>query len=139
MFGIILASHGNMAEGMLDSAKLFFGDNIEKIQALCIHAEEDPEKFDDRIKNSIEELDDGCGVLILVDLFGGTPGNRAAVVLRNPKYSINVKVVTGMNFTMLLEVLGTRPTLKNIHELDVTSLMETGRDGIKYINELLAV
>ena len=53
MFNIILASHGNMAEGMLDSIKLFFGDEIDKISALCIHAGDDPVEFDHQITSEI--------------------------------------------------------------------------------------
>ena len=77
------------------------------------------------------------GTLIFVDLFGGTPGNRSAMILKDSGLASSIKVITGMNFTMLLEVMGLREGLNNIKDLDINALMETGRDGIKCINQVL--
>ena len=66
MFNIILASHGNMAEGMLDSIKLFFGDEIDKISALCIHAGDDPVEFDHQITSEIKKWETRMGRLFLL-------------------------------------------------------------------------
>ena len=137
MFNIILASHGNMAEGMLDSIKLFFGDEIDKISALCIHAGDDPVEFDHQITSEIKKMGNENGTLIFVDMFGGTPGKRSAMILKDSGLASSIKVITGMNFTMLLEVMGLREGLNNIKDLDINALMETGRDGIKCINQVL--
>jgi len=56
MISVLLASHGKMAEGMLNSTKLFFGDNIEKIQAVCLESNDDPSKFGERVKNAVDQL-----------------------------------------------------------------------------------
>jgi PTS system mannose-specific IIA component len=67
----------------------------------------------------------------MVDLFGGTPSNRSIYVL-----SDKVKVITGMNFTMLLELLGARMGEFTVD--DVPRLIETGKDGIKCLNDEIA-
>lgn len=53
MIGILLMSHGKMAEGMLDSCQLFFGEAIQQLQALCLAKEESVEGFDERIRNQV--------------------------------------------------------------------------------------
>ena len=135
MIGILLMSHGNMAEGMAHSSTLFFGENIPQLKALCLQPADNPEEFDLRIKEAVAEIDDGSGVVAMCDLMGGTPCNRSAyVIAENPR----LKVITGMNFTMLLEFLGKRFSLEDISEFDVNELMEVGRNGIVCMNDILA-
>ena len=130
MIGILLMSHGKMAEGMLDSSKLFFGEEIPQIKALCLEPEDNPEEFDERIKEAIQELDDGSGVLGLCDLLGGTPCNRSAFVLND-----RFQVIPGMNFSILLEFLGRRMSVDDISDVDINELVEVGKNGIIYLNE----
>ena len=77
MVGILLLSHGSFARGLKESSNLFFGDDIPKLEALC-YSGDDVEDFDRQIDEAIRRLDDGSGVLILCDLYGGTPANRCA-------------------------------------------------------------
>ena len=130
MVGILLMSHGKMAEGMLDSSKLFFGDDIPQVKALCLMASDNPEDFDERIKEALAEIDDGQGVIAMCDLLGGTPCNRSAMVLND-----RVQVITGMNFSILLELLGKRMTVNDISELSIGELVQVGKDGIISLNE----
>lgn len=130
MIGILLMSHGKMAEGMLDSCKLFFGEDVSQIKALCLKAEDDPEQFDERIKEAINEIDDGSGVVAMCDLLGGTPSNRSVYCMND-----NFQIITGMNFSMLLELLGRRLNVENVSELDISDLMEVGKNGIISLNE----
>ncbi|MBR0230533.1 MAG: PTS mannose transporter subunit IIA [Erysipelotrichaceae bacterium] len=130
MVGIVLASHGKMCEGMLDSASLFFGDNIEQLVACPLFPDEGPDDYDLKLQKAIQDVDTGDGVIVMVDLFGGTPSNRSIYVI-----SDKVMVITGMNFTMLLELLGAR---MGFDEVDVHALMETGKEGIKLLNDVVA-
>ena len=130
MVGILLMSHGKMAEGMLDSSKLFFGDDIPQVKALCLMASDNPEDFDERIKEALAEIDDGQGVIAMCDLLGGTPCNRSAMVLND-----RVQVITGMNFSILLELLGKRMTVNDISELSIGELVQVGKEGIISLNE----
>lgn len=132
MIGIILMSHGKMAEGMLDSCKLFFGE-VEKVKALCLEAGDNPEDFDKKIIDAAKELDDdGSGVIAFCDLLGGTPCNRSMYVLND-----NIQVITGMNFTMLLELLGQRMSVEKLCDLSIEDLIETGKNGIVSLNAMM--
>jgi len=133
MIGILLMSHGKMAEGMLESSKLFFGDDIPNIKALTLAPEDNPELFDERIKEAVAEVDDGSGVIAMVDLLGGTPSNRSMFVLND-----RMQVITGMNFTMLLELMGRRFSAEDVSEIDIEELMQIGRTGIANLNKLMA-
>lgn len=133
MVGIVLASHGFMAQGMEDSCKLFFGDEIEQLAACCLASGEAPDQFRERMAIAIEEVSTGDGVIVLVDLLGGTPSNCCLSLVDD-----RVRVVTGMNLGMLLELLGTRMGIDDIDEIDVTELMKMGKRGIVCLNDLQA-
>lgn len=131
MIGILLMSHGKMAEGMLDSCKLFFGE-VEKVEAICLEPGDNPEDFGTSIAQAAKQLDDGSGVIAFCDLLGGTPSNQSMYVLND-----RLQVITGMNFTMLLELLGQRMSCESIDELVLDDLIETGKNGIISLNNLV--
>lgn len=134
MIGIVLISHGKMADGMLDSYKLFFGEEIPQILSVCLLPENSPEDFDKKIELAISKVDSGDGVLILCDLLGGTPCNRCAYILND-----RIQVIAGVNLSILLEFLATRDSLKDISELDVETLIFVGANGVVSLNKLLNI
>ena len=134
MIGILLMSHGKMAEGMLDSCQLFFGENIPQLKALCLAKEESVEGFDSRIREALTTLEEGQGVLVLCDLLGGTPANRCVSLLNE---GLKIRVVTGMNLGMLIEVLGIRSALGSADELDLKELTDAGKGGITDLAEMM--
>lgn len=134
MIGIVLISHGKMADGMLDSCKLFFGEEISQILSVCLLPENSPEDFDKKIELAISKVDSGDGVLILCDLLGGTPCNRCAYILND-----RIQVIAGVNLSILLEFLATRDSLKDISELDVETLIFVGANGVVSLNKLLNI
>lgn len=134
MIGIVLMSHGKMADGMLDSCKLFFGEEIPQISSVCLLSENSPEEFDKKIELAISEVDSGDGVLILCDLLGGTPCNRCAYILND-----RIQVIAGVNLSILLEFLATRDSLKDISELDIETLIFAGTSGLVSLNNLLNI
>ncbi len=134
MIGIVLISHGKMADGMLDSCKLFFGEEIPQILSVCLLPENSPEDFDKKIELAISKVDSGDGVLILCDLLGGTPCNRCAYILND-----RIQVIAGVNLSILLEFLATRDSLKDISELDVETLIFVGANGVVSLNKLLNI
>ena len=133
MIGVLAISHGKMAEGMLDAAHMFFGDDLPGVEALCFMSSDNPEDFDVKLKDAVARANTGDGVIIFADLMGGTPANRSMYVLGD-----DVQVITGANMTMMLELLGTRLAdgTKVSKEL-VEQLQETGRTGIVNINALM--
>ena len=128
MIGIILASHGPMAEGLLHTSEWFFQDQ-EQLEALCLTPDTSPEMFTERLAEAISRVDSGDGVLVLCDLLYGSPCSCTANLL-----SENVGMITGMNLGILLELLGSRES----GIPDIAALVETGRNGIVDFKELLA-
>lgn len=128
MIGIILVSHGKMAEGIINSAALFFGDKIEQMAAVSLQLEDTPDDFLERLKAQIVQNDTGEGVLILADLLGGTPCNLAATLMNE-----HIHIISGMNLGLILEVLG----LRESGNLDWNELAETAKNGIMHLNTLL--
>lgn len=128
MIGILLISHGGMAEGMIDSVELIMGV-VKKVESVSLVAGEDFEAFRIKVYDRIRSLNDGDGVLVLVDLFGASPfnaSNYAALKLQEEK--IHARVLAGMNLPMLLETISSREmfTLDELHML----ASNTGKDGI---------
>lgn len=129
MQGIILISHGDMAKGMLNSAGMFFGETeLQQVATVSLYPADSPEEFDVKLAEAIEQVNTGDGVIILADLLGGTPGNRAAY-----KCSDSIQVITGMNLPIFMELLG----LRLGGNVEVDGLISTGRDGIVSLNKLL--
>jgi PTS system mannose-specific IIA component len=100
MVGIVLISHGEMAAGMLDAARMIVGEQ-EQILPISLNEEDDVEGLMGRIANAIKEIDTGEGILVLVDVFGASPFNASA---RLAMGGAKIEVITGMNLPMLLEL-----------------------------------
>lgn len=129
MLGIVLISHGEMANGMLNTAGMFFGETeLQQVATVSLFPADSPEDFDVKLTEALEKVDSGDGVVILADLLGGTPCNRAAY-----KCSEKVQVITGMNLPIFAEMLG----LRLGGDVDINSLISTGHDGIVNLNQLL--
>ncbi len=129
MKGIVLVSHGDMAKGMAHSATFFMGDSIEQLEYCGLRQDQSPEDFAQELAVAIAKVDSGDGVIILADLFGGTPCNQSVQQLGD-----NVELIAGMNFPMLLELLSERMS----GDVDAIQLAEKGRMSLINAKELLA-
>ncbi len=133
MVGVVIISHGDMSKGMLNSAGMFFDETgLQNVTAVSLYPAESPEDFDVKLTEAINTVDTGDGVFVLCDLLGGTPCNRVAY-----KVSDKVKVLTGMNLSMLMELLGMRLCGLGIEDIDSDNLVSVGQDGILNYNKLL--
>ena len=121
MVGILLVSHGMMAEGMMDSISMFFGDNIPQLDYMRLYSDSNADAFGVEMGKRVAELDTGDGVVIFADLFGGTPCNQALRLV-----SDKVHLIAGMNLPMVMEFLGTR----EFAGLDAAALVEAGRTAL---------
>lgn len=131
MKGIILASHGRLAEGMLDTLQIF-SDGAKQVKALCLMAGDDVAEFVNRLKEAIDSVDTGDGVVVFCDLLFGSPCNCSARLLNDPQYADKITVVTGMNLPMIMEYESARASGMEIEEV-----IETGKSGIVNFNEML--
>ena len=124
MIGIVLVSHANIAKEMLDVVEHIVGPQ-NQIISISIYPKDDMEKKRLEILNSVKKVDSGNGVVVLTDMFGGTPSNLAISVMENEK----IEVVAGVNLPMLIKMMSIREKTK-LKELIKIS-QESGR---KYIN-----
>lgn len=127
MIGIVLVSHGKLAEGMKDALKMFFGDDMEAIESVSLTPEKSVETFMEELQQTITQVDQGEGVVVFADLYGGTPFNQAI-----QKASGSCRLISGMNIGMVMEFLAIRMSEISIQEVSFEELMQTGKEGIRY-------
>ena len=112
MVGILIASHGTFARGIYESGNMIFGQQ-DKVRYVYMLPEEGPEDIREKMKKAIDKLD--CQeVLILVDIWGGTPFNQASLLLEQHP---NWQMITGMNLPMLLEAYSARMNVETAKEV----------------------
>lgn len=98
MIGVVVCTHANLAEALIDAAKMILGD-FPNTSAVSVLPGESGEDIVDKLSAAISEVETGSGVVILCDMFGGTPSNVSLTLL-----SGSVEVVTGVNLPMLLKL-----------------------------------
>ncbi len=124
MIGLVLVTHGRLAEEFVAATEHVVGPQ-ESTRAICIGSDDDMEQRRADILEAVAAVDDGNGVILLTDMFGGTPSNLAISVMDQAK----VEVIAGMNLPMLIKLAGMRDT-NNLQDA-VACAQEAGR---KYIN-----
>ncbi len=124
MIGIILVTHGRLAEEFAAALIHVVGPQ-QQLAAVCIDADDDMEARRGEILEQVKAVDSGQGVVLLTDMFGGTPSNLAISVLDHGK----VEVIAGVNLPMLIKLASVRGKLP----LD-TAVVEAQEAGRKYIN-----
>ncbi len=129
MIGILIATHGNLGQEFLKTASIIIG-KPEKAEALSLAYDDDVMELKDTVAEKIKNMDDGDGMIVFTDLFGGSPSNSVAANLRD----IQFKAITGLNLPMLIECINMREDME-IEEL-TDHLKEVGKDGVKVLNEI---
>jgi PTS system mannose-specific IIA component len=103
MIGLILVTHGRLAEEMRSAMEHVVGPQ-KRVATICIGADDDVEQRRDDIQHCIEDVDAGDGVILLTDMFGGTPSNLAISMMNRG----GVEVIAGMNLPMLVKLAKVR-------------------------------
>jgi PTS system mannose-specific IIA component len=103
MVGILIVSHGRLAEALISSVQSLVGE-LKRIRGISIWPKDSQDVIKERVRKSIREVSDGQGVVILTDILGGTPTNLTLSFLKDE----SVEVVTGVNMPMLLTVSSCR-------------------------------
>ena len=124
MIGVVLVTHGRLAQEFIDALEHVVGPQ-ENMAAVCIGPDDDIERRRREIVESVAAVDGGRGVVLLTDMFGGTPSNLAISVLDQGR----VEVVAGVNLPMLIKLASLRG-----EESLATVIVEAQRAGRKYIN-----
>ena len=97
--GGVIVSHGQLANELLSAAETVVGD-ISHVTAVSIGWHDDVEMAQDQVKRAIASVSQGAGVLVMTDMFGGTPTNIAAMFLKDGE----VEIVTGVNLPMVIKL-----------------------------------
>ena len=127
MVGIILASHGEFAEGIMQSGSMIFGEQ-ENVRSVTLMPSEGPDDFREKLKEAIGSLDNQDQVLFLVDLWGGTPFNQANALFEENKDKW--AIVAGMNLPMLIEAYGARLSMESSQEI-AAHILGCAKEGVK--------
>ncbi|MCK0069255.1 PTS sugar transporter subunit IIA [Kordiimonas laminariae] len=124
MIGMVLVTHGRLADEFVAATEHVVGAQ-DQMKAICIGPDDDMEKRRQDIMDAIKGTDKGDGVVLLTDMFGGTPSNLAISLLEKDR----VEVVAGINLPMLIKLASVRA------DLSLQEAVEAAKDaGIKYIN-----
>jgi PTS system mannose-specific IIA component len=130
MIGLVLVTHGRLAAEFLAAMEHVVGPQ-RQISAVCIGADDDIEQRRSEIVEAIRAVDDGGGVVVLTDMFGGTPSNVSLSFLGERR----VEVVTGVNLPMLIKLCTMREE-KPLEEL-ASFVKQYGQRNISVASEIL--
>lgn len=128
MIGVLIVTHGDFGKELLKSAELIVGNQNHAMTLGLFHGDS-VDNLRESIAKAIETLDEGDGVLVFVDLYGGSPSNATAMNMEKTLTSSRFECITGVNLPMVLEALTMRSfcTLEHLKE----HCMELGCLGIK--------
>ena len=131
MIGMVLVTHGRLAVELVAALEHVVGLQ-PNVASVCIGPEDDMEQRRHEILERVGQVDDGSGVVLLTDMFGGTPSNLAISIMDKAK----VEVIAGVNLPMLIKLASVR----NAEPLAdaVASAQEAGRKYINVASRLLA-
>ncbi|MFN3818773.1 PTS sugar transporter subunit IIA [Blastomonas sp.] len=130
MIGLILVTHGRLAQEFLVAMEHVVGKQ-QNIETIAIGPNDDMEQRRVDIANAIAKVDNGKGVIVLTDLFGGTPSNLAISLLDAGR----VEVIAGVNLPMLIRLEGARRSM-NVRDA-VAAARDAGQKYISVASDLL--
>ncbi|SNR88819.1 MULTISPECIES: PTS sugar transporter subunit IIA [unclassified Azospirillum] len=132
MIGLVLVTHGRLAEEFIAALEHVVGQQAQ-VRAVCIGPEDDMEQRRNDILASVAACDTGDGVVVLTDMFGGTPSNLAISIMDRAK----VEVIAGMNLPMLIKLASVRKAGADLNKA-VADAQAAGRKYINVASALLA-
>jgi len=129
--GLVLVTHGRLADEFIAAMEHVVGPQ-KQVAAICIGPEDDMEQRRKDILDAVAAVDSGVGVILLTDMFGGTPSNLAISIMEKA----NVEVIAGINLPMLIKLASVRQK-QGLGEA-VSAAQEAGRKYINVASRLLA-
>ena len=130
MVGVVVAAHGTFAQALVDAAEGIAG-KLDNLRVVNLLAHEGLEIGTEKIASAVQAVDRGAGVILLADLFGGTPSNCCLSLLQQGK----LEVVTGVNLPMLIKLAQVRDSPDLIAV--AREVREIGRNAIWVASDLL--
>ncbi len=132
MVGIIIVAHGNLPQEFIQTTNMIIGEDLPLTTAISITPTDSTNKVAAKIQDAIRNVNEGDGVMIFTDMFGGTPSNISLSFLEQGK----VEVISGINLPMMLHVATNREgaSLEELGEM----LRDTGRENISLASDYLS-
>ena len=130
MIGLVLVTHGRLADELINALEHVVGSQ-KNVASVCIGPDDNMERRRNDILKSVEKVNDGAGVVVLTDMFGGTPSNLAISIMDK----VPIEVIAGVNLPMLVKLASIRKTL-NLGEA-VARAQEAGKKYINIASQLL--
>jgi len=131
MIGIVVVAHGDLGEALITTTRFIFGSRPDGVTAVSVDLETNPDKLRRSIEAGIKAVDRQAGILLLTDMFGGTPSNLAYSFLEEG----HVEVLAGVNLPILIKAIESRSNM-NLAEL-AAALEEFGRQSITLASGVL--
>lgn len=131
MIGIVIVTHSRLGDALIEAAEFITGGKIESATAVSIDINQNPETLRNKIAAAIREVKQDKGVLVLTDMFGGTPSNLSYSFLEEGK----IEVISGVNLPILIKAVNTR-TRKELTDL-ATTLETFGKKSISLASGIL--
>ncbi|MCH8320005.1 MAG: PTS sugar transporter subunit IIA [Nitrospirota bacterium] len=128
--GALVVTHGQLGQELVSAAQAIVGE-ISYLAAVSIGWNDDVDESKKKIEQAVAEVDQGKGVIILTDMFGGTPSNLSLPLLKRNE----LEIVTGVNLPMVIKVANQSGT-DSLSEL-VTKVKKQGQSHISIASELL--
>lgn len=131
MIGIVIVSHRQLGDALIDATEFILGEKPAAVAAVSIDLNESVDKLRTKITDGMKAVDQKAGVLILTDMFGGTPSNLSYSFLEEGR----VEVMSGVNLPILIKAINTR-TEMDLSKL-ATSLETYGKTTIRLASGIL--
>jgi PTS system mannose-specific IIA component len=131
MIGIVIATHCKLGDALIDAAEFILGNRPEGIVSISIDLKDNPKELLDKLSKGIKKVNQNKGILILTDMFGGTPSNLSYSFLEEGR----IEVLSGVNLPILIKALRLRDEM-NLDEI-ANNLEEFGKKSISLASGIL--
>ena len=131
MIGILVVTHAELGTALIDTIKFILGKDPDKLLAVSINIQDNPDSLRKKIKTGIKKVKTDNGVLILTDMFGGTPSNLSYSFLKEG----HIEVISGVNLPILLKAVNARKKLDM--EALTSAVVDHGKKSISLASGIL--
>lgn len=128
MIGILIVSHGKLAQAFKSSAEIIFGQ-AENIDYLGLYPEDDINNFNEKIKEKIINLDKGDGVIVFTDLISASPYTQSQIAISKLENNEKISLIGNLNFQMLIQAINGQVLEENIDQV-VKNILEITKQEV---------
>lgn len=129
MVGVVIATHGDFSKGLLNAVELIAGKQPQ-VETIGLHHGDGIGEFDQKVREAVESVDTGDGVIVFVDIMNGTPANT---VMRLIPEKDNLRAISGVNMPMAVTAIMSRED-EDLDDL-TEECLEAGKETISLMND----